>query len=230
MSALYDLNLRAHLIVAQFLTSSGYQDTAEQFRQDALKAGVELPVTNGDENAAAHDPGLDLKTLVETYNSTLQATQQRKLKASREATHASRSMVDPLTLTLPGPSSLPFRLESTHKFLHASNILSIERLLLPKRQFDTSADPPRYRNTLTSCLVTTAADKRIVFSDPVSGQAEEILQDEGPGSLGHSAAVLAAAQDPMNPQCLVSAGMDSRVVVWDLVSIFHLLSQGTSQS
>ncbi|EPQ28041.1 uncharacterized protein PFL1_04368 [Pseudozyma flocculosa PF-1] len=212
---LYDLTLRTHQIVERFLSSNGYDATAEQLRRDAAKAGLEIPATSA---STSYDPGLDLGTLVESYNSTLRAAQQRRLKASLDATHSSRSVVDPLTLTLPGPSQLPFRLVSTHRTLHASNILSITRIPLPRRSFDTSARPPRFRNSSKPCIVTTAADKRIVFSDAESGEVEEILEGDGDDVPGHRAAVLAVAQDPGNPRCLVSAGMDAKVVVWDLMT------------
>ncbi len=63
--------------------------------------------------------------------------------------------------------------------------------------------------------MTTAADKRIVFSNKTTGEVEELLEDTRDG---HQAAVLCVAQDPQDPRCLISSGMDARVVVWDLLT------------
>ncbi|CDU22153.1 uncharacterized protein SPSC_00783 [Sporisorium scitamineum] len=201
-SDLYDLTIASHLIVEQFLVSQGYTSSASQLRLDAAASGLSLPTDS--------DPSLDLRHLVETYRSGIRAEERRRKAEQLAATHSTRALVDPLTLTLPGPPTLPYKLDKTHTTLHASNILSISKLLLARRRFDTQS--AKYVNSLQECLVTTAADKRIVFSNAQTGEVEEILEG------GHQAAVLSVAQDPLDARCLVSCGMDGKVVVWDLLT------------
>ncbi|TKY90225.1 hypothetical protein EX895_000223 [Sporisorium graminicola] len=204
---LYDLTIASHLIVEQFLVSQGYASSASQLRLDAAASGLHLPTLSPTDGA---DPSLDLRHLVETYRSGLRADERKRKAEQLAATHSTRALVDPLTLTLPGPATLPYKLERTHSTLHASNILSIAKLYLARRAFDTRA--ARYVNSVHECLVTTAADKRIVFSNAQTGEVEEMLEG------GHQAAVLCVAQDPMDARCLVSCGMDGKVVVWDLLT------------
>ena len=206
-SDLYDLTIASHLVVEQFLLSQGYTASASQFRADAATSGLTLPTLPADS-----DPSLDLRHLVEAYRSSVRADERKRKIEQLNATHATRAVADPLTLTLPGPPTLPFRLSKTHSTLHASNILSITKLKLPRRRFDTSA--ARYVNSIHDCLVTTAADKRIVFSDAHTGEVEEILESRD----GHQAAVLSVAQDPVDARCLLSSGMDAKVIVWDLLT------------
>ncbi|KAJ9475290.1 WD_REPEATS_REGION domain-containing protein [Pseudozyma hubeiensis] len=200
-SDLYDLTLASHLIVEQFLLTQGYTSTATQLRTDAAAAGLALPPLS------ASDPP-DLRHVVESYRSRVSAESRKAQSTSR----SSLSTPDPLTLTLPGPPTLPYHLSASHTTLHASNILSISHLLLPRRTFSTATS--RYTNTIHAALVTTAADKRIVFSNPTTGEVEEILEDS---REAHQAAVLCVAQDPLDPRVLVSCGMDGKVVVWDLL-------------
>ncbi|SPO32771.1 uncharacterized protein UTRI_05724_B [Ustilago trichophora] len=204
---LYDLTVASHLIVEQFLLSQGYTSSASQLRADAATSGLTLPTL-----PSHTDQSLDLRHLVESYRSSVRADERKRKAEQLAATHATRAIADPLTLTLSGPPTLPFKLEQTHSTLHASNILSITNLKLPRRRFDTTS--ARYVNTIEECLVTTAADKRIVFSNAQTGEVEEILESRD----GHQAAVLSVAQDPQDPRCLISSGMDARVVVWDLVT------------
>ncbi|EST08615.1 WD40 repeat [Kalmanozyma brasiliensis GHG001] len=206
-SDLYDLTVASHLIVEQFLLSQGYSSSASQLRTDASSSGLRLPPLPADAGQS-----LDLRQLVESYRSGVRADERRRKAEQLAATHATRAIADPLTLTLPGPTTLPFKLEKTHSTLHASNILSIANLKLPRRSFDTGR--ARYVNTIEDCLVTTAADKRIVFSNARTGEVEEILEAKD----GHQAAVLSVAQDSMDPRCLISSGMDAKVVVWDLLT------------
>lgn len=207
-SDLYDVTLASHRIVEQFLVSQGYVSTAAQLRIDAASCGLGMSARASD---GAH-PAPDLRQIVESYYSSIRADERRRKAEQLAATHATRSIADPLTLTLDGPPTLPFRLEHTHSTLHASNILSICQLKLPRRSFDTNI--ARYLNSIHDCLVTTAADKRIVFSNAQTGRVEEIL--ESPEA--HQAAVLSVAQDALDPRCLISCGMDARVVVWDLLT------------
>lgn len=215
---LYDLTVQSHLIVESFLLSQNYTSTASAFRSEAIASGLPLPPLptttsssfSTDQNAL--DPSLDLRHLIESYRSNIRAEERSRKAAQLAATHSTTTIVDPLSLALPGPSTLPFKLERTHDTLHASNILSISKILLPKRRFDTSTSS--YVNSLDESLVTTAADKRIVFSHPKTGEIEEILEDSRDG---HQAAVLSVAQDPVDPRCVVSSGMDAKVVVWDVL-------------
>lgn len=206
-SDLYDLTMTSHLLVEQFLLSQGYTSTASQLRTDASASGLTIPSLPADA-----DSSLDLRHLVESYRSGVRAEERRRKAAQLAATHATRAVADPLTLTLPGRATLPFKLTKTHSTLHASNILSIAQLSLPRRRFDTSVE--RYVDSIEECLVTTAADKRIVFSNARTGEVEEILEAKD----GHQAAVLSVAQDPMDVRCLISSGMDAKVVVWDLLT------------
>lgn len=206
-SDLYDLTLTSHLIIEHFLLSQNYTSTAAALRTEAAASGLTLPPL-----PPHPDSSLDLRHLVESYRSHRSAEERAQKAAQLAATHAVKAIVDPLTQALPGPATLPFKLEKTHAELHASNILSIARLTLPKRIFDTGQ--AKYVNSIQECLVTTAADKRIVFSNPHTGEVEEILEHKS----GHQAAVLSVAQDPLDPRCLISSGMDGRVVAWDLLT------------
>ncbi|SPC66336.1 uncharacterized protein UHOD_20024 [Ustilago sp. UG-2017b] len=207
---LYDLTIQSHLIVESFLLSQNYTCTASALRSEALCSGLCLASLRS--SSFTLDPALDLRHLVESYNSTLRAKQGLEKASQLASTYSTSTTVDPLSLPLPGPSTLAFKLERTHSTLHASNILSISKLLLLRRRFDTSS--ARYVNRLKETLVTSGADRRIVFSDPKTGEIEEILED---GKEGHQAAVLSVAQDPSDVRCVVSSGMDARVVVWDVV-------------
>jgi hypothetical protein len=198
----YDLTIASHLVVERFLLSHGYTSSAAQLRADAQATGLSLP--------PLPDDALELRTLVETYRSTVRAEEQRRAAEELNSTHSVRSVVDPLTLSLPGPATLPFALARTYDTIHATNILSIARLALPRRTFDTAT--AGYRNTLQECLVTTGADRRVVFTDAQTGEVEEILDG------AHAAAVLSVVQDPQDTRCIVTAGMDASIVVWDLLT------------
>ncbi|GAK66649.1 uncharacterized protein PAN0_014c4872 [Moesziomyces antarcticus] len=198
----YDLTIASHLVVERFLLSQGYTSSAAQLRADAQATGLSLP--------PLRDDALELRTLVETYRSSVRAEEQRRAAEELNSTHSVRSVVDPLTLSLPGPATLPFALARTYDTIHASNILSITRLALPRRTFDTAT--ARYANTLQECLVTTGADRRVVFTDAQTGEVEEILDG------AHAAAVLSVVQDPQDARCIVTASMDASIVVWDLLT------------
>lgn len=122
------------------------------------------------------------------------------------------------TPLLPGP--LRYHITHTHSTLHPSNILLLRSILLPTRRFDTSLPDPDFVTSLTPCLLTSGADKRVLFSLPDSGEVIEALEPAARPGLpdgGHTAPVLDVAQHPRENRELITVGMDGRVILWDLL-------------
>ncbi|CAD6928993.1 unnamed protein product [Tilletia controversa] len=164
-------------------------------------------------------PELELPNLLAAYNEhqralAAEAAARAATEALREQQRTERSRL--LELTLPGPGTLPYVLHATFRTLHASNILSVTLVQLPVRRFSTVS--ARFEVTLRPALATTAADRRVVLSDPESGEMLECLEGGQGLAHGHRAAVLSTAQNPVLPRELVSTSMDSTVLVWDLLA------------
>ncbi|KAK0520315.1 hypothetical protein OC842_007140 [Tilletia horrida] len=227
-----------HLIVAHHLRAHGFVSTLKAFQLDAAQAGVELPddlLSSAEDtsahatNAAAADaafkaaqlipPALELPNLLAAFTEhqralAAQAAARASSEAQRERHLTERARL--LALALPGPVTLPFSLHATFRTLHASNILSITLVQLPLRRFSTAT--ARFETSLRPALATTAADRRVVLSDPESGEMLECLEGAQGAAQGHRAAVLCTAQNPALPRELVSTSMDSTVLVWDLIA------------
>ena len=205
-----DPHLLAHQLIARYLRERGYDATLAAFESDAEQAGQDALLSSTD----------DLLSVTEAYLS--QQTSLQKNLSDQEEKEAALSI---LSQSLPGPSTLEYKCVQTHSLLHTSNILSIKHAYAPRRWFDTaSAD---HRQEHRRCLLTTAADKRIVFCEPEDGDVIQILEGD------HKAAVLDVAQvdgaagisvsdwpiDALPGRLLASAGMDGSVILYDAVSV-----------
>ncbi|KAK0549618.1 hypothetical protein OC845_003058 [Tilletia horrida] len=220
--------LLPHLIVAQHLRTHGFLSTLQAFQSDAAKAGIALPaLESGSDNgvdqseaAALIDPQYELPNLLAAFQAhqeqlRLEAEARAQAQAQRVALQSALSHL--LSLSLPGPRTLPFYLKATHRTLHAANILSILAVQWPSRRFLTAS--ARFETVERRAIATTAADRRVVISDPESGEMLECLESGSPGAgRGHQAAVLSTAQNPKLARELVSTSMDSTVLVWDLLA------------
>ncbi|PWN52719.1 WD40 repeat-like protein [Violaceomyces palustris] len=212
--SLKDISLESHRIIHRFLLHKGYIGTAKSLREQAQES---LGLNPSSFDSSPGSLQLDLETLIEAYNSNLCAQRQKEKLKALASSLSGATVTDPLSLRLEGPATLDFRLTNTYRTLHASNILSLGFFDLPTRFFDTASQPPRFRISLKKCLVSTAADKRIVFSDPADGRVEEMLESSNGSGMAHHAAILCTAQDPKESRCLVSSGMDGKIIVWDLL-------------
>jgi hypothetical protein len=200
----------AHAAIARFLEQEGYQSTLESFQKDAERAGWTWPETE-ERSKAESSQWVSLEGLIELHQSNIALEKQQRLLARRLLSKS------PTELTLAGPSTLDFQVKKTHTDLHNSNILFLSVVTLPTRYFSTS--DAQYVTSNTKLLCSTAADKRIVFSDAETGEMVEVFEP-GKGTAAddlHSAAVLWTAQNPNKGREFVSCGMDGKVIVWDLL-------------
>lgn len=210
MAATSDPHLLAHQLIARYLRERGYDATLAAFESDAEQVGQAGLLSASDD---------DLLSVTEAYLSR-QTSLQKKSSDEEEKEKA----LSILTQSLPGPSTLEYKSVHTHGLLHTSNILSIKHAYAPRKWFDTAI--AEYRQEHRRCLLTTAADKRIVFCDPEDGDVIQILEGD------HKAAVLDVAQvegatggstsdwpiDSLPGRLLASAGMDGSVILYDAVS------------
>ena len=206
-----DAHQIAHASIAEFLDRNGYTSTLEAFQQEASKK-VGWTWNNGEE---ARLDEYRLENIIEKHQSFLSSEQQRRTNELRRLA-AQRS---PLDLSLAGPSKLPFRIRNVYSKLHASNLLSLSLVDLPTRSFSTTE--ARYISSTKRLICSSGADRNIIFSDPTDGEMVESFEG-GQGQSDqarHAAAVLCTAQNP-NKQFqreFVTCGMDSKVIVWDLL-------------
>lgn len=99
-----------------------------------------------------------------------------------------------------------YELAATYNYLHMSNILSVM--------------PATYPGVGGPCIATTSADRRVVFTDVTNGEVIGVLEASVSADglrMGHEAAVLDMSQHPQRPTYVLTAGMDGRVVQWDLL-------------
>ena len=134
----------------------------------------------------------DLRTLIEHAASKAMAEQL----ANVSLTHDTQD--DDILPTPASPTS--YTLQHTYEHLHTGNILSIA--------------PATYPGMEGPCVATTGADKRIVFTNATTGEVAGMLYKDAYG--GHDAAVLDVSQASAYPSYAVTAGMDGKVIVWDL--------------
>ncbi|PWN35480.1 WD40 repeat-like protein [Meira miltonrushii] len=211
-----DAHQIAHASIAEFLDRNGYTSTLEAFQQEASKkVGWTWNNGEGESSTQATLDEFRLENIIEKHQSILSSAKQRRANEL----HRLAAQRSPLDLSLAGPSKLPFRLKDVYSKLHASNILSLSLVDLPNRSFSTSE--ARYISSTKRLICSTGADRNIIFSDPVDGEMVESFEG-GQGQLDqakHAAAVLCTAQNP-NKQFqreFVTCGMDSKVIVWDLL-------------
>ncbi|CAO1615671.1 unnamed protein product [Jaminaea pallidilutea] len=157
----------------------------------------------------------DLFALLSVYEG-----QQRLINPS--ASVQKPSTEDSVWPRLAGPSRLQYSLDITHSLLHASNVLVLRPVLLPRRRFNTApsdGSDPRFETTFAPCLLSAGADKRVLIFDPDDGEVAQSLEPVARSmDQGHTAAVLDVTQHPHEPRELVTAGMDGKVIVWDLLT------------
>lgn len=199
-----DTSNLAHATLHAWLRASGYAATLQAFEQDTQRLGTWTPT------AATDSAAPDLRALIEAWQSEQRAKQAAADAARQRSSGALPT--SPLALVLRGPAQLPYRVVKTHRALHSSNMLSITLVALPERRFDTAL--ARYATQWKHLICTTAADGRIVFAEASSGEMLECFE---PSSQAHGAAVLCVEQNPVYRRELVSSGIDSRIVVWDLL-------------
>lgn len=197
----------AHAAIALFLKQQGYQATLESFQRDAEKAGWSWPLEERGEE------GVSLESLIELHQSNLALEKHQRLLAKKLLSKS------PTELSLPGLATINFQVTRTHADLHNSNILFLSLVTLPTRYFSTTE--AQYVTSQARLLCSTAADKRIVFSDADTGEMVEVFEP-GSGTTAddrHSAAVLWIAQNPnkSHHREFVSCGMDGKVIIWDLL-------------
>lgn len=193
---------RADAIVARYLERHHASSPA------AMALCKELTATGS--NSGEVPDLLELLALHDAQRSSSSA-----LPLSSSDTKSQASLVPPPLPT--GPYT--YRITATHSSLHPSNILLLRSVTLPTRRFDTSLPSPDFVTTHTPCLLTSGADKRLLFSSSESGEVLDALEPAArPGSgEGHTAPVLDVAQHPLHPRELVAVGMDGTVVLWDLL-------------
>lgn len=211
-----DAHQIAHASIAEFLDRNGYTSTLEAFQQEASKkVGWKWDNGQGGSSTNANLDEYRLENIIEKHKSILSSEKQRRVNEL----HRLAAQRSPLDLSLEGPSKLPFRLVKVYPNLHASNILSLSLVDLPIRSFSTTE--ARYVNSTKRLVCSTGADRNIIFSDPVDGEMVESFEG-GQGQIDqakHAAAVLCTAQNPNKyyQREFITCGMDSKVIVWDLL-------------
>ncbi|WVQ84556.1 hypothetical protein IAT38_006710 [Cryptococcus sp. DSM 104549] len=93
--------------------------------------------------------------------------------------------------------------------ISASNLLTVDVLKVPTRQFNTSL--AGYHAQYPLRVVTSSVDKSISIVDYASGEVESIFQP-------HKAAVLTFAFHPTHPRYMVSGSMDGTTVITDVIT------------
>lgn len=186
-------------VVATYLRTRGHADASKAFETSSGRTAFTAETYK--------EVPRDLRTLIEQSASTAAAQAMAR-------TSLGESTDDAVGALLQASDSPPvsYALKKTHEHLHTSNLLSIHTVQVPV--YEDRAWK------LVACLATTAADKRVVFFEAYSGEVHTILDKPAPslpGLDGHNAAVLDLAQHPTHPRFVATAGMDGRVVVWDLV-------------
>ncbi|WFD22133.1 hypothetical protein MEQU1_000795 [Malassezia equina] len=183
-----DLDGVCEAVVATFLRTHGYTDTLAAFEREGGR-------TSASSSCAYEQVPRDLRTLVELAASHAM-TQSMQHATLEEA---------PASALVEAASPVDYVLAATYDHLHTSNILSVT--------------PATYPGVEGPCVATTGADRRVVFVDVSSGDVVGILEPSMPGHprrMGHEAAVLDLSQHPQHPTYVLTAGMDGRVVQWDL--------------
>lgn len=202
-----DIRQVALATIGDFLSRQGLQGTLDAFKQDTAREGWAWP---------ARVDVASLESLIEGHMSDVAAKAQQEAR-SHDKDGVSRKI--PTDLHLAGPASIDFRPRKVYPNLHSGNILSLALIDFPTWSFSTTEH--RFQTTFRTLLCSTAADKNIVLSDSTTGEMVECLE-AGRGidtEPRHGAAVLCVAQSPQRDRCreLVSCGMDSKVVIWDLL-------------
>lgn len=211
-----DAHQIAHASIAEFLDRNGYTSTLEAFQQEASKkVGWTWNSGESESSPQAHLDEYRLENIIEKHQSILSSEKQRRANEL----HRLAALRSPLDLSLAGPSKLPFFLKDVYSKLHASNILSLSLVDLPTRSFSTTE--ARYVSSTKRLICSTGADRNIIFSDPANGEMVESFEG-GQGQndqAKHAAAVLCTAQNPNKKFQgeFVTCGMDSKVIVWDLL-------------
>ena len=188
-------------IVARYLAHQGHHRAL-----DALKQAIGRNELTTEQYK---DVPRDLRTLVEQGQSIASAQALSRLQLQEAAPDTLDSVISDAGKNTPSSYSL----EKTIEHLHCSNLLSIHPVHIP---VDGGSSRPWRQG-----IATTGADKLIVFSDPVTGEVLTILdkptRPTPTGAVGHDSAVLDLSQNPKHARYVASAGMDGRVVIWDLV-------------
>lgn len=174
-------------------SSSGYVETLKAFEAEALVLPTQrlLPV--------------ELQQLVQAY------LEQEELAQHLESSHISDAIAssDDFDWFSDITCSLPHRVTQSLNDVHLTGILSVEYCKLPRRTFDTSS--ASYRSDDIQCIVTSAVDKRILFTNIQSFQQEDAFEPV-------NAATLAVRLNPRYPYLMLSGAMDGSCTITNLLT------------
>ncbi|WFD00768.1 hypothetical protein MYAM1_003520 [Malassezia yamatoensis] len=187
-------------IVAKYLSSQGYTESLHALEKAAGNSSL---VADGYDGVPRN-----LRTLIEQSLSIVSAEALSRLQFEEKSTDA----LDESAAQIKQDEKQTYAVEKSLEDLHSSNILSIHTVSIPIH-INGSWE-------LTTAIATTGADKLITISDPDSGEVHHILDNTAvplkDGAVGHDSAVLDLSQNPKHQRFIASAGMDGRIVIWDM--------------
>ncbi|BGP16524.1 hypothetical protein JCM10213_001137 [Rhodosporidiobolus nylandii] len=195
-SAPEDPSLLAHQLIVRFLRSHNYSDALAAFSREAA---ADNPRLAGLEHISAADGGHDLGDVVEDWV----AARLARMKVDDPVADLAEQ-IRRLELS----AKLPDRVKTAVK--EASNVLTVQGGVLPRRSWDSSQD--RFKSEEILCVFTSAVDRslRVYSSD-----AFELLD-----FFSLPSPALAVAQHPLDAykRFVVAATMEGSLSVFDLVS------------
>ncbi|BGP24940.1 WD40 repeat containing protein [Rhodotorula toruloides] len=144
-----DASVEAHRLVARFLRSQGYSAALDSFINEVSHAHPRLPCLL-DADPTAGDAGEDLQDLVENAV----AARLARLRVD-DPTSSLRDQLVGLELK---EVELP-KCKARTVVREMSNVLTVQRGVLPKREWDTQQH--RFQCNETPCLFTTAVDRTL---------------------------------------------------------------------
>ncbi|CAO1616430.1 unnamed protein product [Parajaminaea phylloscopi] len=206
---------RADVLVLRYLERyHASSEATASFRRSVGRSGIESQQQAGGD-------ALDLIELVARHDAALALADQGCAERPSKSTETADQIVRDWPV-LSGPSQLDFHVSATFASLHTSNVLVVRSIKLPERRFNTrpaDGGEPRFEETVREALLSAGADKRVLIFDPADGEVLDSLEPVGRShERGHTSAVLDVAQNPAEARELVTAGMDGKVIVWDLIA------------
>ncbi|GJN90773.1 hypothetical protein Rhopal_003787-T1 [Rhodotorula paludigena] len=196
-----DSSVEAHRLVARFLRSHGYTATLDSFLADATSNHPRLPSLLDRTGAAGQDAGHDLQDVVDDWVSSRLA----RLKVD-DPLETLRDQLDQCELV---EQEVP-KGEVQTGVRDATNILTVTRGTLPRREWDTQES--RYRSYDTSCIFTTAVDRTLKIW---SSSSFELLETH---TLPSPSLSTTQHPSPELARFVVCSTMEGSLVVLDLVT------------
>ncbi|GAA6047451.1 hypothetical protein JCM3770_001311 [Rhodotorula araucariae] len=197
-----DASLEAHRLVAHFLRSHRYSASLASFLDDSAETHPRLAhVLHLEETAGSpRHAGQDLQDVVDSWV----ASRMARLKVD-DPTQSLRDNLDGLEYSdsgEPAPARTAFR--------EPSNVLTVTRGILPRRQWDSSE--LRFRTDEVPCIFTTAVDRTLKV---YSSSTFDLLD-----SFSLPSPALSVAQHPLEDcrRFVLCATMEGSLTVIDLVS------------